>query len=375
MESDWILIRYGEIGLKSDQVRKRFEHKLMDNIRAGFKEEGVKGKVKRGYGRIFVKTDEVEGASQVLPRIFGIHSFSPSIKVEADLGEVVEKASEVGEETVGGNETFAVRARRTGSHDFTSKDIEEKVGEEIIERSGAEVDLDEPDKTVYVEVRQNKCYIFTEKLEGPGGLPLGTQGKVISLFKGDCRSFLATWLLMKRGCSAALLHGDISPYRSEEKVMEALKELEKWSYGAPLKFMEFDFGEELLQLQENGLRELTCILCRRFLLRLASKIASKRDFKVIVSGESSSESFQNFKVEGLATDLPVLRPLVGFTQDEIRKRCEEIASEPLLAKEECKAKSEISSRVSQEEIEKVEDKLNFEGLLKEKFQEVENEDS
>lgn len=370
MDTDWILVRYGELGLKSDQVRERFEYRLMDNIRAGLKEEDIDGKVKRGYGRIFVKTGETGKASQVLPRIFGIHSFSPCIKIETDLGEIVKEAGRIGEEIIESDETFAVRARRTGEHDFTSKDIEEETGTEIIKRKDAEVDLDDPDKTVWVEVRQDSCYLFTEKIDGPGGMPLGTQGSVISLFKGDCRSFLATWFLMKRGCSVALLHGDISPYRSERKVKKAFKELKKWDYGEPLELIKFDFGEELFQFEENATREFICILCRRFLIKLASKIASQGDFKAMVSGEASDEPFRNFKIEDLETSMPVLRPLVGFTKEEIRRTCKAIGGDPLLKKEECKAKKETTGKVSEEEIKNLEEKLNFEGALEEKFKAV-----
>ncbi|MFB6217351.1 MAG: THUMP domain-containing protein, partial [Candidatus Aenigmatarchaeota archaeon] len=173
---EWILIRYGEIGLKSDWVRREFENRLMKNIREGFKSRDVDGSVERGYGRIFVKTQDIEGASDVLRKTFGIVSFSPCEKLKTDMDGITRRMADISENFIQRDDTFSVRARRTGNHHFSSKDIEESAGSEIIERTDAKVDLDDPDKTIYCEIRQNDTYIFKDKIEGPGGLPLGTQG-------------------------------------------------------------------------------------------------------------------------------------------------------------------------------------------------------
>lgn len=370
MDKDWILIRYGEIALKSDPVRERFEHRLMDNIRRGLERGGTDGKVKRGYGRIFVNTKEVKKASDVLKRTFGIVSFSPCVKIDADLEKVVEKLSELGSEILAEDESFSVRARRTGNHEFSSKDVEREAGSRIIEETGAEVDLDEPDRTVFADVRQGQAYVFDEKIGGPGGMPLGTQGSVISLFKGDYNSFLATWLMMKRGCSVTLLHGNLEPYCSGKNVDRGIEELKKWDHGAPIDVIQFDFGQDLFEFQENADKGLTCLLCKRFLIRLASEIASRENLKAIVSGEGSDRSLEHLKMEDSVTKFPVIRPLMGYGVEEARKKCKDIAGNFILETEKCKAKSDENIEINEEDLEEAEDYLNFEELLKNKLEEV-----
>lgn len=367
---EWILIRYGEIGLKSDWVRKEFENKLMDNIRTAFNEKDIEGTVKRGYGRIFVRTDDMKKAKEVLERTFGIVSFSPCEKIETGLGKVVERMGEISEDFIQKNNTFAVRARRTGNHEFSSKDIEERVGSKVIEKTGADVDLDDPDKTIYCEIRQSDAYIFMEKIDGPGGLPVGTQGRVVSLFKGDCRSFLSAWLLMKRGCSVVLLHGDPDPYANID-MDEVYSQLEEWSHGSDFKFLAFDHGEKLFRIQESEYEKMTCVLCRRFLLKLASELAEEEDAKAIVSGESGDGNFRVFGVEDEATNLPVLRPLVGLDRGDIRSKCKDIADEGLLEESSCMAKSE-TPEISLDTVKEAEKDLNFNGMVKETLEGLED---
>ncbi|MFP4045437.1 MAG: tRNA sulfurtransferase [Candidatus Aenigmatarchaeota archaeon] len=362
MNYDVILIRYGEIGLKSDWVRRSFEDRLMENIRSGLEQRSVEGEVERGYGRVFVHTKEVEAASDVLERVFGIVSLSPAIKIETDLEKMKEVAGDLAEEKIKENETFAVRARRTGQHAFSSKDVEEQVGAEILERMNREVDLDNPDKTIFLEVRQNRCYIFGEKIDGPGGLPLGTQGKVVSLFNGDCNSFLATWLMMKRGCEPILLYGNTSPYREDGGRMEqSLEILKSWSYGADLEVKNFDLGSRIFNFEENTEEKINCLLCKRFLYRVAERLAEDENAKAIISGEAGNKpdnDFDLYRIQDLAVEMPVIRPLIGFNRKEIRDRCREISEDLEMKKMDCKGKEK--NRKSEERIEEIEKDLGAE---------------
>ncbi|MFP4634163.1 MAG: tRNA sulfurtransferase [Candidatus Aenigmatarchaeota archaeon] len=369
MEADWILIRYGEIGLKSDHVRRSFEDRLIHNIHEGLKSKEIKENIKRGYGRIFVNTKEVERASEVLKRTFGIVSFSPCEKMDASFEKITERLAEVGEENIESGESFAVRVRRTGSHDFSSKDVEEVAGAKILKRVEAEVDLDEPDKKIMAEVRQGQCYIFTDKIEGPGGLPLGTQGKVVSLLKGGYKSFLATWLMMKRGCSVVALHGNLGPYAQGGGSGEVVKELRKWSHGSPVEALEFDHSDNIFTFSEEGKRGMTCVLCKRFLYRLASKVADKRNAKAVISGESIGNNLKRMSATDSVSDLPIIRPLVGLGREKIKKKCREITGRQF-TKPGCEAEDSGISEFTEEELKEVESETDVENMIEEKSDEV-----
>lgn len=371
MEFQWILIRYGEIGLKSDYVRRSFEDRLMNNIRQGLEDIGIDGKVQRGYGRIFVNTKEVKKASEVLRRTFGVVSFSLCQKMEAGFEGVVKKLEEMGREYIDEDDSFAVRVRRTGDHEFSSKDIEEEAGERILKATGADVDLDNPDEMVMADIRQGQAYIFRGKIEGPGGLPLGTQGKVVSLFDGGCRSFLATWLMMKRGCSVVLLHGEMEPYAVEESFEEALEELKGWSHGSPVNVLEFDHGGKLFEITEEGQRGYNCALCKRLLYRLADRTAEETGAKAIVTGETLDEDLERIGV--LESDIknPVVRPLVGFDDNEIRGKCRDIAGDFLLEGKGCEAEDKERSDLDEEKIRKLEKEIDIDELVEKIMEEVE----
>jgi len=370
LQNNWILIRYGEIGLKSDYVRRSFEDRLINNIIKGMESNGIEGKVKRGYGRIFVKTEETKKASAVLERMFGVVSLSPCRKIGSDLEEVVNELSELGKEKVDENDSFAVRVRRTGDHGFSSKDVEEKAGAKILNSTGASVDLDNPDKRIMADIRQGQCYVFTEKIESPGGLPLGTQGKVLSLFKGGCGSFLSTWMMMKRGCSVVILHGKMEPYASDEKFEKSLEELKKWGHGSSIDVLEFDLGSIIFKLSENGETGYTCTLCRRFIHRLASEVAKKIGAEAIIAGDYLDNSFGDMKIHDSVTDIPVIRPLVGMDKSTIMERCDDIAGRFLLKQNECKAKEKCESDVQRETVEELENEIGVENLMDDFLEEV-----
>lgn len=369
VDFNWILIRYGEIGLKSDYVRKSFENRLINNIREGLKTRGFDGKVKRGYGRIFVSTSEVKKASEVLEHTFGVVSFSPCIKIEADFEGVVKKLADLASDHISKKDTFAVRVRRTGNHDFSSKDVEKEAGSRILEETDAEVDLDDPDERVMADIRQGQCYVFREKISGPGGLPIGTQGRVVSLFRGDCGSFLATWMMMKRGCSVTLLIGSMDPYSADIST-GALEELKKWDHGSPLDVLDFDHGVNLFRFSEDGEKGYVCVLCKRFLHRLASRVAEDRDAKAIVSGDHLQENFDSFKLTDSVVNIPVIRPLVGFGKDEIRSKCREVGGEFILKEHGCEAEDRDTFDVKGKRLEEIEEKLDIEEMVEESFVEA-----
>jgi len=249
MKPNIIIIRYSELFLKSDYVRNKLQKKLADNIRNGMKIQGIEGKLIRQRGRIFLKTEQTEQATELMTHIFGIVSLSPSIKMELkELEDFIRKNSE---ELIKGN-SFAVRVKRSGEHDFTSQELAVKLGQIVVDRTGKKVDLEGPDTKLNVEVRGSKAYIFTKKIDGPGGMPLGSQGKVNCYI--DSREVLvACWLMMKRGSRAKVYH--IFP----------TDVLDKWSYGVNLEKIKVSSVDEVdikspvvlgINLEKDGLEKI-----------------------------------------------------------------------------------------------------------------------
>lgn len=221
-----VLIRYGEIAIKSGPVRSRFEDILITNIRTGLKSQNADHKIRKDFGRIFLETENPERAFPVLERTFGIVSFSPCRKTDHKLENIIHLSLKTARETLGSGDTFAVRARRIGEHPYTSRQVNEKVGQKIVDTLENPVDLDRPERTIYIEVRDRTAYIYTQKIPGPGGLPLGTQGQVLSLVTGPL-GLVSTWLLMKRGCTPELITLKMEP-EQEKKIISTL---ENWSSG------------------------------------------------------------------------------------------------------------------------------------------------
>jgi len=254
MKYNSILIRFSEIGLKSRPVKRRFIKKLMNNIRSGLKLECIEAKVQKRKERIIVETDQIKKACELLKHVFGVVSFSPCIRLTLnELNSFVKKHAE---ELVAG-ETFAVRVRRVGKHRFTSQELASKLGDIIVKKIKKKVDLSHPESELFVEVRQNDVYVFTEKTHGPGGMPLGSQGKVVC-YVSDNYGIVATWLMMKRGCYPIVCY------------TVPVDILDKWSYGIKLKKIKVEKLENVKEiakrmnipavladnLEKNGIKKL-----------------------------------------------------------------------------------------------------------------------
>ena len=202
-----ILVRYAEIGLKSRPVRKKFESMLRDNITDMLVRDGVESLISSDEGRLYVECEDAEKALKALRRVFGVASVSLVELHEGGLRDICEAAAEYSLGRLHEGQSFAVRPRREGVHDFTSVDLGREIGSAIFlanEQLGIKVDLNRPDVEFFVEVRQKKAFLFQDYLPGPGGLPLGSQGKVVAVV-GDEKGALAAWLMMRRGCKALVI--------------------------------------------------------------------------------------------------------------------------------------------------------------------------
>ena len=197
-----IFVRYSEIGLKSTPVRLRFENRLKENIMSMLAQEGIEALVTKNESRFYVETNDELSAVNALRRVFGIASISVATVCSSEMGSICEAAAQYSLDRIFKGQSFAVKARREGDHDYNSMDVGREAGSAIFianQEKGVKVDLTNPDKVFFVEVRRNKAFIFDRYIKCHGGLPIGTQGKVLAEIEND-RSIVSAWLMMKRGC-------------------------------------------------------------------------------------------------------------------------------------------------------------------------------
>ncbi|MGZ7047836.1 MAG: tRNA uracil 4-sulfurtransferase ThiI [Methanobacterium sp.] len=331
MNYDLIMVRYGEIGVKSPKVRRRFENKLISNIKSK-----INCKIEINQGRIFLYPENFEDAKANLNRVMGIVSYSPVVSIKTDYEDIKETLNHyidylLLEGLFNSDKSFAVRCRRVGKHEFTSHEMAGYCGSVIVKKTGAPVNLSQPDFEFFIEVRDNKTYIFHEKIPGPGGLPVGTQGKVIALLSGGIDSPVAAFLMMKRGCEVIVLHFNNYPYTggSNEKVMKIIKKLEEYS-PSKLKLFVAPYGNYLKSCIENAPHRLTCVLCKTGMYRIAEEIAKKENALAIVDGSSlgqvASQTLPNILATRYVTQMPVLSPLIGLDKVEIENMGKKIGT-------------------------------------------------
>lgn len=327
-----IIVRYGEIGVKSPVVRKRFEKKLISNIKVL-----IDCKIDINQGRIFLYPEDFEDALKSLKKIFGIVSYSPTFKTKTDhetikkavqfyIDELIEKGE------FDPKKTFAVKCRRVGEHSFSSRDMAGFCGAAVIETTNAPVNLSNPDFTLYIEVRDDDTYIFHEKIKCAGGLPIGTQGRMISLVSGGIDSPVATYLMMKRGVDITIVNFNNHPFTSgsNEKVIKIYNKLKEYASGSDLRLLQVDYGEFLKKCTEDAPPRMTCVLCKSGMYQIAEKIAKQENALAIIDGSSvgqvASQTLPNILATRHSTSMPVLSPLIGLDKLEISEIAEKIGT-------------------------------------------------
>ncbi len=193
------LLRYGEIGLKSSHVRRTMKTKLMANLGRLFKREGGRCSLMEEEGRLFLKSEHPE-TRDILARAFGLVSYSPVLEAPSALPDMTSLAVDVAKQQLHRGTRFAVRVRRVGDHPYSSVDVAREIGTAVLSIApGLKVDLGNPDWEVMLEIRGGRAYLYSEVIRGPGGLPMGTQGRVVAYVEG-WDGILAAWLMMRRGC-------------------------------------------------------------------------------------------------------------------------------------------------------------------------------
>ncbi|MFW9800440.1 MAG: tRNA uracil 4-sulfurtransferase ThiI [Candidatus Thorarchaeota archaeon] len=330
-----VLLRYGEIGIKSKQTRRRMTDLLVKHIRSALKEKQVKfSKVRKEYGRIFVESKDVDNAARVASRVFGIVSASPVVVVPAQLDTILETGQAMARSSFEKGRSFAVGARRIGTHEFSSQDVREKLGARIL--TGLpdlklRVDLTSPEQSIYVEVRDDSAYLFTDTVEGVGGMPTGSQGKVVCALSSGFDSPIAAYKAMKRGCIPVFVNFDNTPYATDDCSSLVIKQaqlLADFIFNHDVKLYIVPHGADLKETAQHGPTKMICLFCKRNMLRMAREIAIREDADAIVTGEiigeQASQTTKNLRAINTAVcDFPILRPCAGDDKTEI----EEIAHE------------------------------------------------
>ena len=333
MNHDVIIARYGEIGLKSPKIRSRFERKLVKNIKATFECE-----VERNQGRIYIFPQDFDEGIEKLNRVFGVVSYSPATSTDSTYDGIDETLTAYTEELISEgildeDTKFAIKCRRVGNHDYTSQEMAAHCGGVVRSVVLAPVDLTNPDLTIFVEIRENKAFIYHEKIKGPGGLPLGTQGRVVVLLSSGIDSPVAAYLMMKRGCEVVALHCNNDPF-SGPKVTELFNQLVDqlniYAKGNPIRKRVIDYGEYLQAVKDNAPEKMTCVLCKSGMYHIAEKLAQKVGADAIVDGSSvgqvASQTLSNILATRYGVDMPILSPLIGLDKEEITAIAKEIGT-------------------------------------------------
>jgi len=325
-----ILIRLAaELTIKSRRTRSSFMRQLRTNLRDALDSAGIAGQLESKWGRLFVHASS-ELAVPTIARVFGISSVSAiEATVPAELGTIVRTGAQLFEERVRGR-WFAVRARRVGTHAFSSKDIEVQLGAALLPY-GAGVRLDEPEVAVHIEVRDETAYLFSGRVAGAGGLPLAVEGRAVALLSGGYDSAVAAWLMLKRGLALDYVFCNLGGDAYERAVVQVAKLLaDAWSYGTAPRLHVVDFDVPVRAMKEHVRESYWQVVLKRLMVRAASRVGAQLGALAIVTGEAigqvSSQTAANLRAIEPAADLPLFRPLLGFDKEEIITRAREIGT-------------------------------------------------
>lgn len=335
-----IIIRpAGEIMLKAARARRRFQEVLRVNIADALRARGARRKMRMSGARILLSTDSVETASRALTKVFGISSFSPiEAKAPCDLDAIVEIGERTFADAVRGR-TFAVRSKRSGAGKdrmgFTSIDVAKSLGAALNQHGT--VDLGSPDVAVNVDVEIDGAMMYASRIDGPGGFPLGVQGRALTLLSGGFDSAVAAWRLMKRGADTDFLLCNLGGSAYERMVLQVAKVLvELWAHGKRPKMFVVDFAPVVDELRGKVRETYLQVLLKWQMYRVAELIAKREGHDAIATGESigqvSSQTLKNLASIDGAVSLPVLRPLIAYDKHEIVAEAEMIGTAPLSAR-------------------------------------------
>lgn len=325
-----LLLRYGELGLKGKN-RGQFIRRLTDNIHKALPHK----KVESTWGRIWLPLDDdLDETLAALKNVFGLHSVSPVVRSGRDLEEIAAAAYTVLLHARPQGGTFKIESRRSDkTFPMKSPELSATVGGMILARCGDAytVDLHHPDQRIDIEVRTEGVYVFGQRIAMAGGLPVGSSGKAVVMLSGGIDSPVAAYLAMKRGVRVEMVHFHSFPYTSErakEKVIDLCRILTK--FGGAIKLHVVHFTDIQMEIRKTCREDYTITMMRRFMYRLAEKIAENRQALAIYTGEDvgqvASQTLESMACINQAITMPVLRPLCGFDKTEIIGIAEKIGT-------------------------------------------------
>lgn len=331
MTYDHILVRYGELALKGKN-RKSFMHILKQNVEKKLAAyPNIKVKARRDHMFILLNGEDHEPILEKCQDIFGIQSFSLAMKVENEKEQIKDAALEALKLEDG--RTFKVTCKRPNK-DFPigSQDMNQILGGHLLSNTADwSVDVHNPDVELRIEIRHDATYITSKKIQGKGGLPVGTTGKTLLLLSGGIDSPVAGYLTMNRGVEIEAIHFHSPPFTSErakQKVEDLAKVLTK--YGGDVKLHLVPFTEIQQKIFQEAPENYGMTIMRRLMLRISEMVAKQRDILSITTGENlgqvASQTMESMHTINEVTNYPIIRPLVAMDKIDIIDISKEIGA-------------------------------------------------
>ena len=385
------IVRCGEVALKG-MNKPYFERMLLDRIKKLLKKfDGVKAY--RHEGLIFVRADKelnpgTEGKQAILKeigKVFGVASISPAMECESTMEDIGQTAVEYMMEAIEerGVKTFKVNAKRADKNfPVKSPDISRQIGAAVLKGCKVlKVDVHNPDVKLFVDVRHDKSYVYQDKIPGFGGLPLGTNGKGMSLLSGGIDSPVATWMMAKRGMMIEAVHFHSFPYTSQ-RAREKVEELAALvaTYCGRFRMHVINLLPIQEQIVQNCPEEETTILVRRFMMRIAEELAAGNGCSMLITGENlgqvASQTAEALVVTDASVKMPVMRPLIGLDKTDIMDLAKDIGTydKSIEPYEDCCTVFLPKHPATKPKLERIlvsESKLDCEGLIREAIEKEE----
>ncbi len=319
-----IIVRYAEIALKGEN-RRDFERKLAKNIQRTLGLPRNRVQIQRDQILLHIEPERIEEAKAGLRKVFGVAWFAEVARTANDLNAIRETVYEVAGHLLGPQTSFALRTRRSNKHlPFTSRDINLQVGADLQQRTGAPVDLTTPDVEIHIAVKSRNTFIYAARIDGPGGLPVGTNGRVLSLLSGGFDSIASSYLLAKRGAAVDFLHFHVFPTKDgvmRTKMPGLWQTLSEHTLSHSVYLANYaPFQMAVLDLPMR-LQKYELVTFRRAMVRVGEKLAERLGYDALVLGDSlgqvASQTMENISAVDRAVEIPIFRPLIGMDKVEV----------------------------------------------------------
>jgi len=319
------MVRYGELFLKSEPVKRHFIGLLMRNIKKALDAEGLPARFDLFRGRMLIEGVEPGRIAAVASRVFGVVDVSVCTRTSASMEDLCSAAIRTAKGTLKPGMSFAIRAKRQGVEGYTSQQMGEVIGGAVADHvPGVTVDLSCPQYEIFVEAREFGGFVYDQRIGAPGGLPLGTQGRVCVLLSSGIDSPVASWLMMKRGCEVTHLHMDAGCFAGpdvKDAAIENHRRLSLWCRGFTLPMLVVCSEPLYDAMKDHDIPGRNrCVICKRFMMQVGSGLVRRQHALALVTGENlgqvASQTLSNIAVIAPAADVPVLRPLITYDKRE-----------------------------------------------------------